>query len=261
MVWKRKRVGGLTAGLAVLLFSMGLQAENASDILERVVMQSFGEDFRTILSIKTFKGPMPLSSHVVWVMGQNRPEMTTIFMAFEEPEEQKGLRYLFQIQRGKEINGFMYDPSLKKTVPVRQDDPSADLGGSGLIMDDIRGFVPKPGETEALLRHEKIRDRQCSVIFVSRPREKAGRKVWVDPKNNVVVKMQTLDPEGSVVRELNVIKFFRDESGQEFPREEEINIPDRNILIRLRQEAGLLRVEIPPEVMDPEQFGTYKWIL
>ena len=119
-------------------------------------------------------------------------------------------------------------------------------------------FGPR-GEEETLLRREKIGDRQCLVILISRPEEKAGRLVWIDDKNNVVVKAQNLDAQGKVLREMKVIKFFRTENGKEIPREEEITVPGDDIRIKVVQEHGILDVEIPPEVMDSKQFGQYKW--
>ncbi len=261
VVSNRKCLCRLVIGLAVLLIPTGLLAGTAREILERVANQSFGEAFRGVLSTTIFKETKAVSTHVMWVMGRSGPEMTSIFIAFEEPEERKGLRYLFQVQRDKELNGFMYDPAAQKTVRIGQDDASADLGGSGLRLDDIQGFVPKRGEVEAVVRHEKVENRQCAVIFISRPEEKAGRLVWIEGKNNVVVKMQTLNAQGKIIREMNVTKFFRNESGQEFPREEEITVPEEKIRVRVRQEHGLFGVEIPSEAMDAKQFGNYKWSL
>ena len=261
MVRKRKCVRDMICVLGVLLSSTSLQAESARDVLDRVVMRSFGESFRIVLTITTFEGPKKVSSHVAWVIGQYRPEPAAIFMAFEGPGEQEGLRYLFQMKRGEGIKGFMYDPSVKKTVRLGHDELGADLAGSGLIVDDIKGVVAGTGEKETTLLYESVRGRQCRVILIARPEEKAGRLVWVDEQNNVVVKLQSLDSEGKVVRDLNVVEFFHADSGQVFPREEEITIPGRNMRIRLRQEHGLTGVEIPPEVLDPDKFGEYKWNL
>lgn len=255
-----KFISALIASVAILLSPMTLCGENARDVLDRVARQSFGENFRTVMTITTWKGSKEVSYHVLWVMGQHQSETTSIFMDFEEPEEQKGLRYLFQMQPGKEIRAFMYDPSVKKTLSIGPKDRYADIGGTGLIMDDIGGILPRPGETETMLRQEKFQGRECSVILISRIGEKAGRHLWVDARHNLVVKSLSLNVEGKVVREMNVVEFFRTDQGQEFPRETEIRIPGRNMRIRLRQN-GVRGVEIPPEVMDPEKFGDYKWLL
>ncbi len=37
----------------------------------------------------------------------------------------------------------MYLPATGRTVPLAVDEPSADLGGTGLTMDDIQGFMPQ----------------------------------------------------------------------------------------------------------------------
>lgn len=259
MIWTRKCFLSVVLGFLVVIFPTCLCAEDARDVLERVAKQNFGASFRGVLSTTTVKGNDAGSTYVMWIMGKSQPDMTSIFIAIEEPEEQKGFRYLFEFQRDKDLNGFMWDPASQKTINIGPKNPLTNLAGSGLILEDIQGIIPRRGEEETLLRIEKIGDRQCLVILISRPGEKADRLVWIDDKNNVVVKAQNLDAQGKVFREMKVIRFFRSENGKEIPREEEITVPGDDVRIKVVQEHGLFDVEIPPEVMDPERFGQYKW--
>lgn len=259
MILTRKCFLSLALGFSVVIFPACLSAGDAREVLERVTKQNFGASFRGVLSTTTVKGNKSGSTYVMWIMSKPQPDMTSIFIAIEEPEEQKGFRYLFEFRRDKDLNGFMWDPAAKKIINIGPQNPLTNIAGSGLTVEDIQGIIRRRGEEETLLRREKIGDRECMVILISRPGEKAGRLVWIDDKNNVVLKAQNLDAHGKVFREMKVIRFFRSENGKEIPREEEITVPGDDARIKVVQEHGLFDVEIPPEVMDPEQFGQYKW--
>ena len=109
------------------------------------------------LTIKSFKGKKAISDHALWAMGRVEQPVTSFFVDFEEPKDSKGLRFLFQTENGKEPRAFMYLPVTGKTVPLGLDDTSVDIGGTGLSLEDLLVFVPKPGETESILREEKCR--------------------------------------------------------------------------------------------------------
>jgi hypothetical protein len=73
------------------------------------------------------------------------------------------------------------------------------------------------------------------------------------------VKSQQIDSANNVKRIFRVVEFFKTEDGKEFPREEEILIPDNDIRILLRQDSAVFGIEIPDGVMNPETFGTFNW--
>jgi len=231
----------------------------AHEILEQVVKQNFADTFRVVLSVKTLKGKKVVSNHVLWLMGKTQGDTSTFFVDFEEPKESKGLRFLFELQPTKDPRAFMYMPAAAKTLPLAVDDPSVDIGATGLTMEDIQGFVPKGQEKETLLREETLDGRDCYVISISGPDGKGERLLWVSKNGFLIVKSELLDPQGKVKRVFRVVEFFKTEKGPEFPREEEITIPDKGIQIQLRQEIAVFGIQLPDEVMDPAKFGTFAW--
>lgn len=236
-----------------------VSAMTAQEILDQIAKKNFGEDFRLVLTIKTFKGKKNVGSHALWLMGKARPDLTSFFLDFEEPEDSKGLRFLLQAPTGKEPKAFMYLPATGKSLPLGMDDPSVDLGGTGLTMEDMQGFVPEGGERLTLLPDEKVQERDCYVIKVSRTEEKAHRVLWVSKSDFIVVKSVSVDAQGKVTRELRVVEMFKTTAGREFPREEVIVIPGKDTRIVVRQEHAVFGIDIPEDVMDPEKFGAFKW--
>lgn len=246
-------------GLVLLCIPANLQAMTAHEILERVFKQNFSDSFRVVLTVKTLKGKKVLSDHVLWLMGKTSQDKNSFFLDFDEPKDSKGLRFLFQIEPGKDPKAFMYMPAAGKTLPLAMDDPSVDIGATGLTMEDIQGFVPEGGEKETLLKEEKVDGRDCYVISVSLPEGKGERLVWVSKNDFLIVKSQQLDAQGKVKRAFRVVEFFKTEKGKEFPREEEITIPGKGIRIQLRQDNAVFGIALPDEVMDPAKFGTFAW--
>jgi hypothetical protein len=249
----------IIVGLVLLCIPANLQAMTAHEILEQVFKQNFGDTFRVALTVKTQKGKKVLSNHVLWLAGKTGQDKSTFFLDFEEPKESKGLRFLFEMQPGKDPKAFMYMPAAAKTLPLAVDDPSVDIGATGLTMEDIQGFVPESGEKETLLREEKEEGRDCYVIGVSLPDGKGERLVWVTKSGFLIVKSQHLDAQGKIKRAFRVVEFFKTEKGKEFPREEEITIPQKGIRIQLRQDNAVFGIALPEEIMDPAKFGTFTW--
>jgi hypothetical protein len=192
-------------------------------------------------------------------MGAADQKLAKFFMDFEEPADSKGLRFLLIVPTGGEPQAFMYLPATQKTLPLATDDPSVDLGGTGLTMDDVQVFVPKGGEKLELLKEEKVQGRDCHVIRVTSPDSKHDRMVWISKEGYLLLRSENRDPSGKVERSFKVTEFFKTAQGKEFPREEEILIPGRGVKIVLRQENAVFDVAIPDEVLDPETFGTFKW--
>jgi hypothetical protein len=234
-------------------------AMTAQEILEEVVKQNFQESFRVVLTVTTSKNKKSSSEHTLWFMGRTRGSDSDFFIEFDGPKDTKGLRFLMQIAKGQEPKAFMHLPATGKTVALALDDPSMDLGGTGLTMDDIQGFVPGGGETAAILKEEKIEGRDCYVVKVTVPQRNEERMLWITKQGFLVVRTQQVDSAGKVRRIFRVLDFFKTEKGNEFPREEEITIPDKDFHIKVRQEHAVFGVELPDEIMDPEKFGTFQW--
>ena len=246
--------------LSILLWSPPqVCAMTAQEILEQVAKQNFRESFRESLTVKTSKGKKTVSDHTLWLMARTKKDKTEFFVDFEAPPESKGLRFLFLLSPDKAPQSFMYLPATGKTVPLAMEESSVDLGGTGLSLEDIQGFMPERGEIATLVKEEKVEGRDCYVIRVDLPDGKGQRDLWVGKNGFVVVKSQYVDAKGQVKRTFRVVEFFRTEKGTEFPREEEITVPDKDLRIRVRQENAVFGIELPGEVMDPKTFGTYHW--
>lgn len=245
--------------LAVFVLPSGVYATTAQEILERVTKENLGDTFRIPLTIKTMKGGTQKSQHIMWLMGRTKDEQTRIFIEFEEPKESRGLRFLFQFKGNEEPKAYMYLPATRKTLPLAMDDPSVDVGGTGLTMEDIQGFIRQRDGQEVLLREEKAEQRDCYVIQITLPDGQGHRLLWVSKNDYIIVKTQNTDSRGKIRRSFRVVEFFKTEKGKEFPREEEIMIPDKNTKIRMRQDNAVFGIEIPDELMNHETFGTYNW--
>jgi hypothetical protein len=234
-------------------------AETAEEILDKAMKENLRESFRVSLQVKTFKGSKQLAAKSIWLMGRIEPQPAAFFLDFEEPADTKGLRFLVLAPMGQDAKAFMYLPATKRTLPLATDDPSVDLGGTGLTMEDIQVFVPYRQDQVALLKEEKFKDRDCYVIKVTRAEGKGERLAWITKQGYQVIKSQNLNAQGKVERSFQVVEFFKTESGKEFPREEEILIPSRDMRIMVRQENAVFGVEIPENIINPETFGSFKW--
>ena len=185
-----KRYLLVVIGLVLLCFPLMLHAMTAHEILEQVIKQNFGDTFRVVLTVKTQKGKKVLSDHVLWLIGKTDQNTSTFFLDFEEPKDSKGLRFLFEVEPGKDPKAFMYLPAAGKTLPLAVDDPSVDIGATGLTMEDIQGFVPKGEGKETILREEKLDGRDCYVISISLPDGQGERLVWVSKNDFLIIKSQ-----------------------------------------------------------------------
>lgn len=259
MILSRKVTKALIGLFFLMVIPFQGHAMTALEILDQVAKRNFGEDFRMILSVKTMKGKKQTSDHSLWMMGKMSPEMAILFIDFEEPADTKGLRFLIEVPKGEEPRAYMYLPATSNVLPLAADDPSVDLGGTGLTMEDMQGFVPERSERLTLLPDQKSHDRECYVIKVSRAEEKAHRLVWVSKKDFIVVKSQSIDAQGKVTRVFQVTEFFETKEGKQFPREEEIVMPGKDIRIVVRQEHASFGVDIPKELLNKETFGTFQW--
>lgn len=231
----------------------------AEEILKKVAEQGFKESFRAALTIKTFKGKKPPTTQALWVCGELKGDQADFFFDFDEPKESKGLRFLLQTRPDQAPKIFMYLPATQKTISVVTDDPSSDIGGTGLNTDDILGFVPNPKEKYSIAGEEKVGGQDCWIIRIIRPGDEGERLAWVSKQDFTIVKSQEMDSSKKINRTYRVVEFFKTEDGRQFPREEEITIPKKNVRILVRQENAVFGVELANALFDPEKFGTFKW--
>lgn len=247
--------------LALSLCSLATEAGaiTAKEVFEEAVKRNLGESFRVVLTIKTFKGKKAVSKHSLWLMGVTSKESSSFLLDFDEPEESKGLRFLIMLARDKAATAYMYLPATKRTIPLAADDPSVDLGGTGLTMEDIDVFHLRGDEISKIVGEEKVHGRACYKIKVTSPKRAGERLIWVSKDGFHVVKSENTNAKGKVDRRLDVVEFFKTDKGKELPREEEITVPKRNTRILVRQEHAVFGIVIPEELMNPKTFGTYKW--
>ncbi len=250
----------VVATLFVCLSLGSAQALTGREILEEVVKKNFGDSFRIALQVKSFKGKKQISSHFMWLVGKTRSDGASFFVEFDEPEESKGLRFLFLAEKGKQPDAYMFLPATGKTLPLAVDDPSTDIGGTGLSMEDVQAFVPQRGEKETLVKEDEVVDGvKCYLIKVTLTEGRGERLLWVSKDDLLVIKSNFVAPDGKVHRTFKVVEFFQTDQGKKFPREEEIEIKGKAIRIRVKQESAVFGVTIPEELMDPAKFGKFKW--
>jgi hypothetical protein len=245
------------AGL--LIAQVPAYAMDAREILQKVGEQTFGETLRVVLSIKTVRAGRTASEHAVWFIGRSDKDGASFFIDFDEPKESRGLRFLLEMRPQQELKAFLYVPGSGKTAQLVVDDPSVDIGGTGLSVDEIQGFLPRKDDNATIVRDEKVGNRDCWVIRVGKTGDRSERLLWVAKEGLVVVKSETVPAQGKGKRTFRVLEFFRTESGKEFPRFEEVTIPDKNLKIEVRQLHGVFGIQLPTEIFDPEKFGTFKW--
>lgn len=235
-------------------------ALTAREILQQVLKQNFTDTFRVAVSIKTFHNKKEVSAHDLWFVSSTKDDTTRIFVDFAAPPESKGLRFLFMVRPRQLPEAFMYAPSAQKTLPLALDDQGAEIGSTGLTMEDIQAFAPQEGQEETLVKEEPVDGRQCYLIRITSPQRPGARLVWVGKDFPAIVKSQELDANGKVTRAFRVVEFFKDEQGREYPRLEEITVPTKNVRIEVRQEHAVFGIQIPQEILDPKTFGTFQWM-
>jgi outer membrane lipoprotein-sorting protein len=234
-------------------------AMTADEILQQLEKQNFNDNFRVVLSSKTLKGKKTISENVIWLMGVKLGDKNAFFLDFEQPKESEGLRFLILVDGNKSAQAYMYLPATGKTLPLAMDDPAADLGGTGLSIEDIQGFIPKGDEKASILKEEQVDGRDCYVIRVEQPSDSSERQLWITKKDFLLLKTQAVDQSGKIKRTFRVTEMFVTEQGREFPRAEEISIPEKDTRIQIRQENAVFGIQIPEEISDPAKFGTFRW--
>lgn len=248
-------------GIGVFGVHSAIEAMSARDILEEVTKRNFTESFRIALDVKTSRAGKRLAKHSMWLIGKKTEDGGAFFLDFEEPEESKGIRVLFILENEKDPRAYMYLPATGKTLPLAMGDDSVDIAGTGLTTDDLQSILPTKNASETIEREEKVEGKDCYVIKITRQNSAGHQMMWISKKDFVVTKAQSVDAKGKVIRKMRVIKFFRTEKGKQFPREEEIVIPQRKSRILVRQDNAVFGIEVPEELTDPKTFGKFKWKL
>jgi len=245
---------------ALLLLPAIAWAITAAEIIDQAIKKHVGETFRAVLNIETFQGAKKVSGHEVWIVGQVEQDNSAIFLEISEPEDAKGMRFLFKAKHKEKPEAFMFLPATGQTVPLDVDDPSTDIAGTGLTVGDMQPLFPKPGEKETLEKEEdEVLGKKCWVVKISSSDGKEDRFLWIRKDEMDVVKFHQLGPGGKIAREMKVLEFFDTARGRSYPRREEIIVPGKNIRIKVHQEHGVFGIIVPEELMDPKAFGTYKW--
>lgn len=244
-----------------LAFSSEASALTAREIIDENAKRYRMESFRVGAEITNMKGTRVISSHFLWIMGMSDHEMTSLFVEFDEPEEARGMRFLlrFPATGGSSTSkAFVFIPATNAEVPLKPGD-SHDVGGTGMTVDDFRGFVPAADGDLKLLREERIGDRECYLIVVSTPSGQPTNRIWISKQHFLVVQTQTLTADGTVEREFRVSEFFVGQDGKMWPRKEEILIPKDGVRIIVDQQGGVYNITLPEELFDPAAFGKFQW--
>jgi hypothetical protein len=255
---KKVLLTAAAAALMLVMFAPGSHALTADEIVQKAISSHYGETLRAVVRVTDFKGSKEQSKHVLWLIVQVEEAGSVVFMDFTEPPESKGLRLLCRIKLGKKPQAYMYLPASEQTVQVDVDDPSTDIGGTGLTIGDFQPLIPKEGEKNRLLREEKAEGLDCRVIEITAPDGKEKRLVWISKEQFNVVKVEQFGANGKLQRTLRVVEFFKTRKGRIYPREELVSIPGKT-RIRVRQDAAVWGITIPEELLDPKTFGTFKW--
>ena len=259
--WTMKRLLYLiVAGWSVFL-SVPTQAMTANEVLDECSKRSTVDSFRMGVEVINIKAGKTLSKRYFWVSGRTDDKGTSMFLEFEEPEEARGMRFLFKYSnqaQGQAPKAFAYIPVTGSAIPMKVS-ASQDIGGTGMTADDFRGFVPPTGAEPRLLGREKISGRECYVIEMQLPQEKRKSRIWISVDQFLVVKNQKISDEGKLEREFSVVEFFTTKDGKLLPRKEEIYVPKDDATIVVEQQNGLYNIDIPDELFNPETFGVFQW--
>ncbi len=259
---------GQCGRLAVLMFaalSVCLAPEanalSGAEILEKHSNRPTPQTFRIGVQVKNVKKEKLNSKHVLWIIGKRTPEMTYMFIDFEEPEDAKGLRFLFLLDKGGDSStkAFGYLPATDTTAPLHIGKRSVNIAGTGLTIDDLRGFVLSKTLNSKLLREEKVGKFDCYVIGLDMEADRPRKMAWISKDEFLLIKSQDLDSESKVDREFLVKEFFTTDSGEKWARREEVILPKEATRIHVEQIAGVYNIEIPPAALDPAKFGTFDW--
>ncbi|MBM4329074.1 MAG: outer membrane lipoprotein-sorting protein [Deltaproteobacteria bacterium] len=244
----------------LLMTPAGVWALTAGEILDQVARKGIGEGgFRIALQVETTKGKKKLKDHTIWLMGRVKADETSLFVDIEAPADSRGTRFLFKARSGQKPEAHLYLPSTGKTSQLDRSDPTAELGGTGLTMEEILALVPQGDETATLAKEELAEGLPSYVIRIASPGQPGERLIWVAKDDFFVLKSHQLDADGKVRKSFRVVEFFKTEQGRTFPRAEEILIPDKGLRIKVRQESAVFGIEIPEEVLDPKAFGAFQW--
>jgi hypothetical protein len=246
------------------LLTKPAQAETLTEteILKRHSSRPTPATFRIGVKVTNFKRKKINSKSFIWIMGKREPKSTYMFIDFDEPKDAKGLRFLFIIPEGVgagPTKAFGYLPSTDVTAPLKVGSRSLDIGGTGLTIEDFKGFMLSENQSAKLLGEEKIGDYDCWKLGLGDASKGDRKRAWISKKDYLLVKSQELNGRGKVVREFLVKDFFTTSNGEKWARTEEVLLPKERTRIIVDQVAGVYNIEIPEQALDPKKFGLYDW--
>ncbi len=231
--------------------------ESGRDIIDRVIARHTGQSFRWTLSVTTYEGTTVVSRQKLRLAGTIQKDRSAFFLEFEEPVASKGIKLLFRVVRDGEPEAFMFIPAVGLTVQINADNPSADIGGTGLTIGDFLPLLPRAEEHAKFVGDAKVGGRPAHVIEFSGRGQGDKRVLWVDARRLSVVKLEHTNRKGDVERVLTVKKFKTFEGDLHVPVEEEIVLPHKGIRIRVEQTDIVFDGGVPAAAFDPKRFGAY----
>lgn len=256
------RIGPLLVTVALVCLTSPVFGISAREILDESARRNLMDSFRVGVLIKNLKKTKMVSEHFLWLVGVNNSDGTTLFIEFEEPEEARGMRFLSKFPPRDSVDrpkSFSFIPVTGAVVPMKVGDTSADVGGTGMTIDDFRGFVPATSGEPKILREEDVGDRRCYVIEAQTQGTDHRTLIWISKEQFLVVKTQRFSSTNKLEREFLVLEFFTTDDGQLWPRKEEILVPRDDTRIIVEQQAGVYHMHVPEDLMNPETFATFKW--
>lgn len=123
------------------------------------------------------------------------------FIYFHEPGDVRGMTFMVWKYPGKEDDRWIYVPAIDMIRRVAASDKRSSFVGSDFTYEDVSGR-DVGSDSHALLRSEKLGDRECYVIE-SVPRETADytkRISWIDRERFLPLKEEYYDAQGELFR-------------------------------------------------------------
>lgn len=243
---------------ALLWAAPGLVAFTGPEVMDKVAERLAAIDLRAVLRIETVKRGVQAKERVLWIIVRPDEAKRSVFLEFTEPQENAGLRFLFQGDRQGEFRGYMYVPEEGAVVPLKGHDRSVDIGGTGMSLSDLLFFDRNANREEKLVREEDLDGRSCYVVEV-KGTDQGTRLYWVRKDDFTLIRSRQLDAGGKLERELTVARFFQSADGRVYPRELHVTLPSKGLKTTAVLEHAVFGITIPEELLDPKTFGTASW--
>ena len=248
--------------LAFAVSESSAGALSAQQILEKHAQRPSPDSFRICVLVKNVKRKKVSSEHILWIIGKKEADFTSMFIDFEEPADAKGMRFLFFLPEDgskQRTRAFGYLPATRVAAPLKVGKRSVQIGGTGLTIEDLRGFTLSKNQPVKLIGEEKVGEFECYVLSLKNEQTTSEKKAWISKEEFLLVKSQELDSKGNVQREFLVKDFFTTLQGEKWARREQVTLPKEGVKISVEQIAGVSDITIPEEIFSPKKFGPYVW--